>query len=93
LQEAEVLSRDASSIDLRHLPSRVAAHQRALAQPAAPASGTRPAPSGPELEELLRRHQGNMTRVARELDRQPALVYRWVERFQLDPAAFRGKGQ
>jgi transcriptional regulator with PAS, ATPase and Fis domain len=92
LQEADVLSRDASSIELRHLPSRIIAQQRALGQPAPTAPGIRAAPSAPELEELLRRHQGNMTRVARELDRQPALVYRWVERFQLDPAAFRGKG-
>jgi hypothetical protein len=32
-----------------------------------------------------------MTHVARELERQPALVYRWAERFRLDPEAFREK--
>jgi DNA-binding NtrC family response regulator len=88
LQEAEVLSRGAPSIDLGHLPSRIATPHRARAPVA---TQGRPAPSGAELEELLRRHQGNMTRVARELDRQPALVYRWVERFQLDPGSFRTK--
>jgi DNA-binding NtrC family response regulator len=88
LQEAEVLSRGAAAIDLSHLPSRIAVPHRARVP--APSQG-RPAPSGAELEELLRRHQGNMSRVARELDRQPALVYRWVERFQLDPGSFRSK--
>jgi hypothetical protein len=33
-----------------------------------------------------------MTHVARELQRQPALVYRWVQRFDLDPEAYRDKG-
>jgi DNA-binding NtrC family response regulator len=86
LQEAQVLSRGAPAIDLDHLPARVNGVQRPT--PAAPARA-RPTPTGAELEELLRRHKGNMTHVARELQRQPALVYRWVERFQLDPDAYR----
>jgi transcriptional regulator with PAS, ATPase and Fis domain len=89
LQEAEVLSRGARSIDLDHLPSRIAVRPKPAA---AVAAAVRPTPSGEELAEMLRRHKGNMSRVARELERQPALVGRWVERFQLDPAAFRGKG-
>jgi transcriptional regulator with PAS, ATPase and Fis domain len=90
LQEAEVLSRGTVRVDLEHLPARIAGHHPARARPPLPQKG-RPGPSGEELEALLRRHQGNMTRVARELDRQPALVYRWVDRFQLDPTAFRIK--
>jgi len=88
LQEAEVLSRGAPAIDIDHLPSRIDGGHRPMP---APPHRPRAPPSGPELEELLRRHKGNMTHVARELGRQPALVYRWVERFHLDPDAFREK--
>jgi DNA-binding NtrC family response regulator len=89
LQEAQVLSRGAPAIDVDHLPSRLHGTQRPA--PASPPRN-RPSPTGPELEELLRRFKGNMTHVARELQRQPALVYRWVQRFDLDPEAYRDKG-
>ena len=39
----------------------------------------------------MRRFQGNMMRVARELDRKPALVYRWARRFGLPVDEFRPK--
>jgi len=39
----------------------------------------------------MKRFQGNMMRVARELDRKPALVYRWARRFGLPVAEFRPK--
>jgi DNA-binding NtrC family response regulator len=84
LQEGRVLSRGTPAIDLEHLPSRIEARQRPPAL-----LRQRPAPTAPELEALLRRHKGNMTHVARELDRQPALVYRWAERFHLDPESYR----
>ena len=41
----------------------------------------------------MRRFQGNMMRVARELDRKPALVYRWAKRFGLDVDDFRKKDE
>jgi DNA-binding NtrC family response regulator len=88
LQEARALSRGQPAIDLDHLPSRLEAAPRPTPTPV---PRHRPPPTGPELEALLRRHKGNMTHVARELDRQPALVYRWAERFHLDPEAFREK--
>ncbi|HXU83625.1 MAG TPA: sigma 54-interacting transcriptional regulator [Polyangia bacterium] len=89
LQEALVLSRGQPAIDLEHLPPRLHGAQR---PPPAPLPRDRPTPTGAQLEELLRRHKGNMTHVARELQRQPALVYRWVQRFRLDPEAYREKG-
>jgi sigma-54 dependent transcriptional regulator, acetoin dehydrogenase operon transcriptional activator AcoR len=89
IQEAQVLSRGTPAIDVDHLPARIESGRRPAP---APAPRHRPPPTGPELEDLLRRHKGNMTHVARELDRQPALVYRWAERFHLDPEAFREKG-
>jgi DNA-binding NtrC family response regulator len=88
LQEAQVLSRGTPAIDLDHLPSRLYQTERPAA---APIPRSRPAPTSAQLEELLRRHKGNMTHVARELQRQPALVYRWMQRFQLDPDSFREK--
>jgi hypothetical protein len=39
----------------------------------------------------MRRFRGNMLRVARELDRKPALVYRWAKRFRLNADDFRPK--
>ena len=99
LQEAEVLSRGSSLVALEHLPSRIAERAERTAAGPAPSAGDTPAPAArhrrpptaPELETLLKEHRGNMTHVARALDRQPALVYRWLERFKLDPAAFRVK--
>ena len=49
------------------------------------------ATSAEELQTLMKRFQGNMMRVARELDRKPALVYRWARRFGLPVAEFRPK--
>jgi DNA-binding NtrC family response regulator len=90
LQEGEVLSRGADCIDVEHLPGRVeAAHRARSAEWVSPRH--RPPPTGAELEVLLRRHQGNVTRVAKDLDRQAAIVYRWLQRYQLDPDAFREK--
>ena len=34
---------------------------------------------------------GNVMRVARELDRKPALIYRWAKRFGLNVEDFRPK--
>ena len=41
--------------------------------------------------DVIRRFEGNMMRVARELDRKPALVYRWAKRFGLKVDEFRDK--
>jgi hypothetical protein len=53
----------------------------------------RPPPDAAALEELMRRFKGNMLRVARELDRKPALVYRWAKRFRLNADDFRPKDE
>ena len=44
-------------------------------------------------ESCCERYKGNMLRVARELDRKPALVYRWAKRFGLDVDEFRDKAE
>jgi DNA-binding NtrC family response regulator len=50
----------------------------------------RAAPGRGELERLLREHRGNVAGVARALDRQWNVVWRWLVRHELQPSRFRG---
>jgi transcriptional regulator of acetoin/glycerol metabolism len=89
---AEALSRGSDRITTEHLPEVIAAAPgRVRSSPGRRAS--RPPPKAVELEELMRRFNGNMLRVARELDRKPALVYRWAKRFRLNVDDFRPKNE
>jgi transcriptional regulator with PAS, ATPase and Fis domain len=47
-------------------------------------------PGKAEIEALLDRHKGNVAEVARELDRQWAVVWRWVVQSGLDVEKYRG---
>jgi transcriptional regulator with GAF, ATPase, and Fis domain len=49
-----------------------------------------PPPDRAQLEELLRRHRGVVTDVARAMSRSRKQVYRWIEHHGLDVEAFRG---
>jgi transcriptional regulator with PAS, ATPase and Fis domain len=86
---ADALARGAERIGFDHLPTAIAAVPRLRSSPGR--RKYRKPPSAEELEALMKRFQGNMMRVARELDRQPALVYRWARRFGLPVAEFRPK--
>jgi transcriptional regulator of acetoin/glycerol metabolism len=87
---AEALARGSDRITTDHLPAVIAAAPgRVRSSPGRRAS--RPPPNAVELEELMRRFNGNMLRVARELDRKPALVYRWAKKFRLNADDFRPK--
>jgi len=44
----------------------------------------RAAPSKTELEELLARHDWVVSKAAREIDRDHAVVWRWIKRYGLD---------
>ena len=46
-------------------------------------------PEKAEIEALLGRHKGNVAEVARELDRQWAVVWRWVVKSGIDIEEFR----
>jgi len=46
-------------------------------------------PAKAEIEALLVRHQGNVAEVARELDRQWAVVWRWILKSGLDVEKYR----
>jgi pSer/pThr/pTyr-binding forkhead associated (FHA) protein len=90
LATAVALSRESERIAPSHLPQAIAAGPaRVRSSPAGRA--TRPPPTSVELEELIRRCEGNMMRVARELDRKPALVYRWIKRFNINIDNYRKK--
>ncbi len=89
---AEALARGADRITGEHLPAVIAATPgRVRSSPGRRTS--RPPPKAVELEDLMRRFNGNMLRVARELDRKPALVYRWAKRFRLNADDFRPKDE
>ena len=88
---AEALARDADRISVEHLPANVVAAPKIRSQQGRRKS--RPPPDAAELEALIRKFRGNMMRVARELDRKPALVYRWAKRFGLNVDEFRDKNE
>jgi DNA-binding NtrC family response regulator len=90
LVTAEALSRDKDRIGSEHLPQIIAAAPRRIrASPVGRAM--RPPPSAVELEDVIRKFEGNMLRVARELDRKPALLYRWAKRYKINVDDFRKK--
>jgi DNA-binding NtrC family response regulator len=78
-------------LQLEHLPVAVSA---SLTRGAPVSAGRRrrprAAPGRGELERLLRQHGGNVSGVARALDRQWNVVWRWLIRHELPPARFRG---
>jgi transcriptional regulator with PAS, ATPase and Fis domain len=86
---AAALARDAERIGFEHLPAAIAAAPRIKSSPGR--RKYRAPPSAEELTTLLERYEGNVLRVARQLDRKPALVYRWAKRFGLDVDEFRDK--
>jgi transcriptional regulator with GAF, ATPase, and Fis domain len=49
----------------------------------------RKGPSPVELRDLLARETGNVARVARALERDPAQIYRWMRQYGIRPEEFR----
>jgi len=99
IREALLLRRGTGPIELQHLPSvvrrvyaGVAANESVSDRAAEPASARRQrraAPSREQLERLLRDHRGNVADVARALDRQWAVVHRWIKRQGFDANRYR----
>jgi DNA-binding NtrC family response regulator len=84
-----------SVIGLEHLPEGLGARPGADPTPAAtaaaPSATSRPSRRGPrtalskqELEALLDRHGWVVSRAAREIDRNHAVLWRWIRRYGLD---------
>ena len=89
IKRALTLCRD-GHLQLEHLPSGVSASLTRGAPVSAGRRTPRAAPGRGELERLLRQHGGNVSGVARALDRQWNVVWRWLIRHELHPARFRG---
>jgi transcriptional regulator with AAA-type ATPase domain len=89
-----------AAIGLEHLPKILTPRPSGL-RPAAPSSpAPPPAPEGPrprtrvrpgreELEALLDRCHGNVSEMARVLQRQAPVVWRWIAKESLDPEKYR----
>ena len=90
MTSAEALARGAERIAFEHLPAAIGAAPRLRSAPGR--RKPRPPPTAEDLEILMRKFKGNVMRVARELDRKPALVYRWAKRFGLEVDGFRPTG-
>jgi transcriptional regulator with PAS, ATPase and Fis domain len=86
--EALAVAEGAACLRLAHFPDTIASAVEASPGPSA-APGRRLAPKRAELEELLRAHEGNVAQVARVLDRQWAVVWRWLVKYEIDPARYR----
>ena len=75
------------------LAARSARTHRARAVAPGRAAGARrstgPSPTPAQLEELLRRYEGNVADVSRELGKHRAAVWRWIKKFGLGPQKFR----
>jgi DNA-binding NtrC family response regulator len=92
LSTAEALSRDDGKIGVAHLPQAIAATPGRI-RSTPPGKASRPPPTAVEMDDLLRKFHGNVLRVARELDRKPPLVYRWVKRYNLDLDVYRKRDE
>jgi transcriptional regulator with PAS, ATPase and Fis domain len=100
---AAVLTAGRKPISLRDLPDPIAraltgpppataapaAAAGAGVPPAARRAAGSPSPTAAEIEELLRRYDGNVADVARELGKHRAAVWRWIKKFGIGPKQFR----
>jgi len=77
---------------LDHLPAGIQAALERGPLVAVRRRSPRAAPERAELEQLLRDHDGNVADVARAMDRQWNVVWRWVVRLGLSPQKFRKDG-
>jgi transcriptional regulator with PAS, ATPase and Fis domain len=90
IAEALAVAEGAPCVRLAHLPDAVSAVMEPSGNPAKePAEAKRVAPTRTELEELLEKNEGNVAQVARVLDRQWAVVWRWIVKHKIDPERFR----
>ena len=77
-------AREAPALEVEDLPSMVG-----ISAEPPPAVGAPARPTAEELDELLRRHRGNVTDVARGLGCHRVQVHRWIRRHGLEPRKYR----
>ena len=81
LEVAVALARD-GTVEIEQLPESLRAPRGPVAVPGQPDRRT-------QLADLLRKHLGNVSAVARTLGKTRAQVHRWLKRYQLDARGFR----
>ena len=94
-----LMAADASrELELRHLPDTVQramegygteASSPSLPPPATTSAARAQAPDEVTMRELLTRHHGNITAIARELRKDRVQVHRWLKKYNLTPEEFR----
>jgi transcriptional regulator of acetoin/glycerol metabolism len=99
ISTAAILTTAGKAIALRDLPEPIArAANATIAVPgavpgAAPGVAVRrpagPSPTPAQLEELLKRYDGNVADVSRELGKHRAAVWRWLKKFGIGPHKYR----
>jgi DNA-binding NtrC family response regulator len=72
-----------ADVGVNHLPDEIASAK--FATPVAPVADAR----RDELDALLQKHHGNVSKVAAELGRVRQQVQRWLKRYGLDPERYR----
>ena len=92
---AAVLTGGTRPITLRDLSEPIARALEAPVpspRPTTPvARSTGPSPTSGQLEELLKRYDGNVAEVSRELGKHRAAVWRWIKKFGIGPHGARPK--
>ncbi len=89
---AAILTTVGNAIALRDLPEPIARGATAPVTPAIAAAarkGGGPSPTPAQLEELLKRYDGNVADVSRELGKHRAAVWRWLKKFGIGPQKYR----
>jgi transcriptional regulator with PAS, ATPase and Fis domain len=89
INEAMAVAEGAACLRLTHLPDVVTTVMEPSERPSAAPAARRASPTRAELEALLKQHDGNVAQVARALDRQWAVVWRWIVKFGIDPVRYR----
>ncbi|HEY4187168.1 MAG TPA: sigma 54-interacting transcriptional regulator [Polyangia bacterium] len=89
---AAVLTGGTRPISLRDLPEPIA--QAAAATPASARRTTAgPSPTPEQIEDLLRRYNGNVADVSRELGKHRAAVWRWMKKWGIGVEKYRKPDQ
>jgi DNA-binding NtrC family response regulator len=84
---AAVLTGGGRPISLRDLPEPVA--RAATAQPGGTRRPAGPSPTPAQIEDLLRRYNGNVADVSRELGKHRAAVWRWMKKWGIGVEKFK----
>ena len=84
---AAVLTGGQRPISLRDLPEAVG--RAGTVQPNTGRRATGPSPTPAQIEDLLRRYNGNVADVSRELGKHRAAVWRWMKKWGIGVEKFR----